>query len=304
MNVARIHFALAFDATAMLGAHVTMLTTLVHLAPHSRPTFHCYGPSFLPADIQSLRQTLDAAGRPYDIRYYEVSAARFSHLKWLGGYMTYVRLLIPTLSDVPRVVYIDSDLLVFADLAEIYYFPLDGHTLGAVSWHEAEKSNDRPCFLREQLPLGVPYLNAGVLLVDTARWRAQGAGEKCFQIANRYGKGLLTADQTVLNLLFRGEFALLPRRFNTPVWPHTPALRPSVYENRVVHLIGRPKPWDPLGRLNGQYRLFWEWAGRTDMAGRARGHTIAEYFRAMRFGIRYAKCIRARLFSFVERGRA
>lgn len=75
-------------------------------------------------------------------------------------------------------------------------------------------------------------------------------------------------DQTVLNYVFCKSFAKLPRRFNTPVTASRRPLKFADMENRIIHLVAYPKPWDALGILNGQYYLFQAWLQKTEWRSR------------------------------------
>jgi lipopolysaccharide biosynthesis glycosyltransferase len=103
---------------------------------------------------------------------------------------------------------------------------------------------------------------------------------------------LLSHDQSLLNLCLEGQIQPLPRKFNTPVSPRRRLLSWEQVHDRVLHLVARPKPWDPLGYLNGQYPHYVQYLEKTDIAGLRSGSilspgtlfTVARSFRA------YAKC--------------
>ncbi|MEM2002938.1 MAG: glycosyltransferase, partial [Candidatus Methanomethylicaceae archaeon] len=161
-----------------------------------------------------------------------------------------------------------ADLLVLADISQLYAISLEGHALGAVSWNKIAESNDRSFFEQLGMSTEAPYFNAGVLLIDANQWRKSNIGPRCFEVLDRYGAALPTMDQTVLNLVFYKSFFQLPRRFNTPVTASRPPLARSVVASRVIHLVAYPKPWDAFGFLNGQFELFQFWFRQTAYRGK------------------------------------
>ena len=68
---------------------------------------------------------------------------------------TYLRYFIPTIVFEKRALYLDSDIIVTADLSLLFELPLDDCPLAAVP----------------TLPNTSEGFNAGVLLIDTDRWR-------------------------------------------------------------------------------------------------------------------------------------
>jgi len=293
--VTDIHLALAFDTGALVGAHLTMRSILEHLSPTARANFHCYGPPLPASDIACLRSTLDSSGRDYNIEFIDVSPSRFASMKWQGGFATYLRLIIPALCEVERIIYLDSDLLVFTDLSHLFAWPLEECVLGAVSWHDGSVSNDQRFFRKLQMDSGEPYFNAGVLLVNAPRWKEENFTERCLQLGDRYGKALPTADQTILNIVFHGSFCSLPRKFNTPVVPGRASLACEVYQDRVIHLVSHPKPWDPFGFLNGQYALFRQELEKTALGPYSSTLTLKKCRRVLRWSAGYLKCLSRRL---------
>lgn len=217
-------------------------------------------------------------------------------MKWQGGFATYLRLVIPEISCVDRLIYLDCDLLVFCDLTELAEVPLEGRPLGAVSWHDAHVSNDGRFLESLGMDTSKPYFNAGVLLVDVKRWKCAGITERCMALGDRYGTSLPTADQTLLNIVFHSSFTELPRKFNTPVEPGRAPLAPHVWQNRVIHLVSHPKPWDLWGGLNGQSKLFRIEFAKTALPPRSADIALLKRLqRTVRWSMPYWKCIRQRL---------
>ncbi len=212
------------------------------------------------------------------------------------GWMAYGRLVAAEIIPEDRLVYLDADLIIGADVHELYTTDLGEHAIGAVSWFPQSLSQDRAFLASLGLPPTEAYFNSGVLLIDAARWRAEGLTEELMAFGREYGKLLPTADQTILNHRFVGDFLQLPRRFNTPVSPKRTALDECQRANRVVHLVSRPKPWDPLGALHGQSKLYRDEVRHTAIAETWDRHewSPALVRRCLRMSRNYARCLMAR----------
>lgn len=166
---------------------------------------------------------------------------------------TYGRLhcadLLPPEAD--RVVHLDVDTLCRGTLRELWEIDLGDAPaaavrdcaigvdpvgdLAAAARMERDQHADR---LR--LPRDGSYFNAGVMLIDMARWRAEGIGTAAaaWTEANRQ-VGVLE-DQDGLNCVLHGRIVWLDDRWN---WLAGWAWREPTDDIRIVHYAGPDKPW-------------------------------------------------------------
>ena len=119
--------------------------------------------------------------------------------------VTFYRLLAPLFIPLDRIIYLDSDVLIFDDLLEMYDLPFDNnYILG---------------FL-DVLNYGVDYLglisdkyiNAGVLLFNLDKIRLD---NKCFEMIYmaKNNKNLKNNDQTIINYVLYPNIGLLPFKY-------------------------------------------------------------------------------------------
>src|SRR5207253_8473132 len=83
--------------------------------------------------------------------------------------MAYCRILLPQLLDVPRLIYLDCDLLVFRDLSELFDLELTpGKILAAVPDSETLSLADDSRTIADAMNLlaGGAYFNCGVMLMN------------------------------------------------------------------------------------------------------------------------------------------
>ena len=162
---------------------------------------------------------------------------------------TYYRLLMGNVlpADMQRVIYLDCDLMLRGDVAELWRFPLGDAIVAAVP---------DPGFTYHHV-LGLskdgPYFNAGVLLIDLVRWRGEAIGEKALAFATCHPDRLTFNDQCALNWVLNGCWATLD-----PVWNlqalmlgevvdgemrYYDPLPPIVAGARILHFNAPGRPW-------------------------------------------------------------
>ena len=156
---------------------------------------------------------------------------------------------------VERVIFLDADVLVEGDLAELWNSPFDGRTLQAVPDAYAELLHTSR--LRKSgvpFPHSAPFFNAGVLLIDLFRWRELEIARQASELLWKYGKRLYGRDQDALNIVLADDWKALPSSWNLHELPHmlfcwdtsgqSPAERRRAFsEPDIVHFVGTWKPW-------------------------------------------------------------
>ena len=169
---------------------------------------------------------------------------------------TCYRLLISELfPQYSRMLYIDSDTLVLSDVAELYHIDLNGKTIGAV--------HDVVCTYLEEYyaqHVGINVeegFNAGILVIDTVKFRKGQIKEKCIgwliEDSKNSERKYIYMDQDVLNLALRHEVCFLESVWNFQ-WQYLWRLEtilPEYVENyisdskkvRIIHYAGDKKPW-------------------------------------------------------------
>ena len=263
----RINIALCADKNMEPGVHVTLYTALKYSFSIFKIYFFYKG--YHPSDIAALHSTL----RPFSGRY-ELCPRPFSDEMFFGtaglrgNRMPFFKILLGDVIQEQRVLFLDSDLVIKADLAELYDLNLKGCILGTPGTTLAKYSGEY-AFLKS---LGFQeedlWFNSGVMLIDLALWRLANLTSKNLKFYKKYSDRLYTADQTVLNCVLRGKFIPLNPKFNIAVWPSEQTLDPKSTDC-VFHFLGVPKPWDSLGKLlHRNFKLFQSFLDETSYANR------------------------------------
>lgn len=194
---------------------------------------------------------------------------------------TYYRFLIQkVLPGYDKVLYLDSDLIVRGDVAELYATELGDNLLGAA--HDIDylgnlnmNDGERMKYTQEVLGLKDPYgyFQAGVLLLNTAEMRRLYPFQKWLEIAAE--PKYIYDDQDILNAHCQGRVTYLDNAWNVmndcggrikKVFSFAPA---DVYDAymaaystpKILHYAGFEKPWK-LGFCD-QAELYWFYARQT-----------------------------------------
>lgn len=269
--------------------YVPVLTAAVTSMLRNASTDRHYDVIVLERDIaEENKQTITAFLSQFPnatIRFYDVSRAvagyhLISHDHRIGA-ETYYRFVIQdALPFYTKVLYLDCDLAVNGDIAELYDTDLGDATIGAVPdldfiGNLNTKHSHTAEYAANQLHLKDPfhYFQTGVLVMDLERMRELHTVPEWLELAQR--PGLLHNDQDILNMECEGDVYQLPYEWNVlhncgdrmhGIFDHAPAADYLGYlESRqapkIVHYAGPDKPWTNPWCDFGP--LFWQYARTT-----------------------------------------
>lgn len=194
---------------------------------------------------------------------------------------TYYRFLIQGLLPFyDKVVYLDSDLVVEGDIAELYRTKMGDNLIAGVVdvdflGNLNMKHGDRMDYAREVLKLSDPYgyFQAGVLVLNTKELRAFKDVDEWLRIAS--DSTFIYDDQDILNAFCQDRVAYLDNAWNVMndcggrianVFSFAPAEVYDAYlaarkQPKVVHYAGFEKPWKTY-RCDEAER-YWKYARET-----------------------------------------
>lgn len=169
--------------------------------------------------------------------------------KYIG---TMLRLLIPSILDCDKAVYLDCDLAVNADLADLWDVDLEGCSIaGAVDEGISDTYSRRG--LRYVMGGEDAYINAGVLIMDLKRIRREHdlLGESISYL-DAHEKAVMR-DQDAINCIFRNDKKLIDRRFNRLAFT---VKTEEGFDGKILHYAGK-KPWKVI--RGDSYDEFWRY---------------------------------------------
>ena len=190
-------------------------------------------------------------------------------------------LILDIMKNYEKVIYLDCDLVVNADLAELHQTELGDSLIAAVRDVDFIGQLNIPgattlSYSRETLKLNDPwqYFQAGVLIFNVPQMRRLTTVTELLELADkdlyRY------SDQDILNVLCQGRVTYLDPRWNhifdchgerisnVIVWDPVPLYKEYMEARKnpyIIHYAGFCKPWDEPSEEFGE--VFWDYAGRT-----------------------------------------
>ena len=191
---------------------------------------------------------------------------------------TYFRFLIPELfAEYKKVIYLDCDMILCADIAELFDINLENHLLAAMrdidvanGCYSPEYSEDKKKFSHRQLlsELKNPgeYFCAGMCVFNIELFRKTISVDELFEIA--VSRKWDYHDQDILNYVAEGKIFLLSYHwgfYNTNLTKHLPKYLQNEYIDaeknpKIIHFIR--KPWTRQTYMP-HFESFWKYATRT-----------------------------------------
>ncbi len=169
------------------------------------------------------------------------------------GLATWYRLFIQSLfPEYDKILYLDCDIVVLGDISKLYHTDLEGNTIGGVVENWILNSPIFSLYTKEAV--GVEnkyYINAGIMIMDLAKFREQKVEERFVDLINTYNFNVIDPDQSYINYLCQGKIKYLP--FS---WNRTPLEMVECESPQIVHYALGIKPWQNKDMFLGYY--FWE----------------------------------------------
>ena len=174
----------------------------------------------------------------------------------------YYRILISEiLWQYNKVLYLDCDIAIQADVAELFDTDLNGNILAVVRNLldvDMYKYVTNVLKMEEEL-----YFNSGILVIDTNLFKENDTKNKCFEILGEY-KNLVCPDQDILNISCKNKCLYLDEIWNFQSGNHSYTTKfkyEKLSDIKIIHYTTGQKPWNtkdlPLSEI------FWDYARKT-----------------------------------------
>jgi lipopolysaccharide biosynthesis glycosyltransferase len=152
-------------------------------------------------------------------------------------------------ADCKRVLYLDSDLAVLTDVRALWSVDLGPYPIGAV----IDAYLDADAFAaRWALAPGGRYFNAGVLLIDLEKVRAEKLFSAAIDFIAKHDRDLPYNDQDALNWAFWRNWHVLDVKWNVQRFMAMPETQGALTDDKrlkgppaIIHFMGSEKPWLP-----------------------------------------------------------
>lgn len=242
-----MNICLASNEAYFSGLYCTVGSMLRSAAEKQRMTLYILDGGISGSSWEKLERLCGAAGAQLRRVLLEESMPDGLLSGPNSSLMTYARLLMPSLLDCSKVLYLDADLLVLSDIG-VLWAELDGSDAPVLAVPDVETpeiGKDCPALCRQmEVPGQQVYFNAGVLGVNLDLWREWNIQDKSISLLKGHVGLYRFHDQSALNLLLGAEVRLFGAKWNVPYWKFDK----SFSESTVTVLAGiihytRYKPW-------------------------------------------------------------
>lgn len=255
MRKETIHTALAFcDPKGTYSRHAAVTMASIFANTEEKVCVHIVHDETLTAENRKkLEDTAESFGQEVDFinagSMIDDKNIDVSKLTADGARGTLYRLMLPDITENSRMIYLDCDIVVNMDIAELWNVDLCGAAVAVVPdvWSLDYK---RGVPLPRRLAmvwdmLGVrrgEYFNAGVLLMDLKKLREEYDFMKEVEdFYARYRKCITLADQDCLNYIFADDKLLIDERFNRI---NSEGVSEDDLRGSIWHMAGgASKPW-------------------------------------------------------------
>ena len=191
---------------------------------------------------------------------------------------TYYRLFLPELfPTVKKAIYIDSDIVLRSDIAQLFMTDLGDNLLGAIPDASVQLFPEFQKYVTEIIGVDYKkYFNAGVLVMNFEALRNYKFEKKAIKLLSHI-TFKVAQDQDVLNYLAKDKVTYIDPRWN--VMP----LGEKIEKPYLIHFNLIFKPWKHQGIMYEEY--FWDIANKLNLGVILLGqlHMIPEAWRKKDF---------------------
>ena len=207
-----------------------MCTTIVSILENTTRACSLYilDGGIHPCSRQKIQETAQRYAHLKEIEFISIDKERFSKFPDLMHFSLnmYFRYLIPELKpEFAKALYIDSDMVITADVGQLFDSDMLGKPLAAVPYRD-EREDLRPIAnmhpeYQGRIWMGLPYehmyFNSGLLILNCEYFRQHGWVDKLFTLTEENAAIIKYPDQDILNLLTCCNYHVLDDTWNTVI---------------------------------------------------------------------------------------
>lgn len=197
--------------------------------------FHVLASKLNDENIKNLKQLAEKFYTTIHIYHIDEYAFKLLPTQEHLPVSTYYRFILPMLLQVPKVLYIDADIICIGNINSIFSSDMKENIISAVPDIE-------PLASKRNTVLGLKnhtYFNAGVLLIDVEKWNDYDVVSKVMEALASDPKKFRYLDQDALNLVLTEKITYLDRKYNCLNTPDM--MRQGIV---LLHFAAHPKPWN------------------------------------------------------------
>lgn len=174
-----------------------------------------------------------------------VDASQLQHFHTDISYTVFLRYFVADFVIEEKALYLDCDMVITQDIRHLFETELGDYPVAAVQ------------DLGGKHYFGEYIFNAGLLLINNVLWKKEKVRETLIELTHQYHHEVPSADQSILNLLFKNRWLQLPFQYNC-ITLHTVFSDYQTESNLyppIIHYLTERKPWNVY--LQTIYREVW-----------------------------------------------
>ena len=211
MKKGHLHIAIASDTNYVRCAVVLLASLFYNNKDFERITVHLLSKSIDATGLDAIRTQVEKEGG--ELRVYDVSDIG----EKLGievpstiAISSYSRLFLGSLIDKPvdKIIYMDVDAIVNGSLMELWATDM-------FDYHVAGVLDDVSLYAKRMIGINdnAPYINAGFLLINLDKWRADHIEERILEFLVKNNGNVYHHDQGLINAVCEKK-RILPIKYN------------------------------------------------------------------------------------------
>lgn len=211
-----------------------------------------------------------ATSHKCSVRIYEIPDQKVNHLD-LNGWskIAWYRLFLPELvdSNVSRLLYLDTDIIIAGSLDELFDTDLEDNSLAGcrdiMSYYPA-------LYNRIGYDMKYGYICSGVLLMNLDYFRNHDLGNEILKFSTEHSERINFPDQDAINCVCHKTMKLLPLKYGilAPFFTdqefmlnHKDEVTEMINDPRIIHYAGCA-PWIKENYKHYYHDLFWQYANK------------------------------------------
>jgi lipopolysaccharide biosynthesis glycosyltransferase len=195
----------------------------------------------------------------------------------------YIRVFIPYFipAAVKKVLYLDVDMIMLADIAKLWKHGIHPFPVAAVQDPRIKTVDNSWGGIKNYKELGLDpktaFFNSGLMIMDTQKWRKDNIAQKVIDCLQNNKKYLNYPDQYVLNVVLANNWLRLD-----PLWNHFADLDSQQAEPFLIHYIERKPIYKSYANDKKYQDLFFYYLNLTEWRNTQRIGEFSRLFKKIR----------------------
>lgn len=245
-----INVLMTTDKNYILQAKITIYSVCKNTDSNNELVFTILCNKDLDKESRKYLVSMEGKFSNLSVNFYEVDEKDFVNASsnYRVPIASYYRLICPKILKVEKAIFLDSDLLVGLDIAELYAVDIDNYYVGGVrDLTPVMSPNFALCYSeKHNIKNFYDYINCGVLLMNLELMRKENIVEI---FLSELKEENLWLDQDIINRVCSGKIRLIDWKFNHVayytdtdyIWNYKNCRKDT--DREIIHFCGPDKPW-------------------------------------------------------------